>query len=704
MMKPDLWRRILMVAGLVFGLFAGTARADSLASDWGHTPQAAVRLVVAPGNGADALRLGLDIVLKPGWKTYWRSPGDAGYPATIDWTGSGNITPGAWAWPVPTRFSISGLETFGYEGEVLLPIAARRADPTKPTHLVAAVDFLSCAVLCVPNHLVLSLDVPPGPVAPVWAGLIDRWAARVPSSGRQDLTILSATAGGAGKSAFLDVTVRAAPPLARPDLLVEGGGASIFSTPAVRQDADGDTVLRLTDPGDAGGALAKLVGQKLTLTVLDRAAPIEMPRAVSLENVPVAPAPVEMPKAAAPSLAILGLALLGGFILNFMPCVLPVLSIKLLNLVGHSGAERRQMRVGFLASAAGIIASFLLMAGILASVKAGGLAVGWGIQFQHPVFLAILAVVVVGFAGNLFGFFEIALPSWLAFGQVAGAPSLLGNFLTGAFATALATPCSAPFLGTAVGFALAGGTGDIFAIFACLGIGLASPYLAVAALPGLGKFLPRPGPWMLTLRRVLGVLLLGTSIWLLSVLAGQAGLQVAGLVGVCAVIGLVLLGFARPRLGLVAFLAALLVPVTLAGMPASPLLGAGWIPYDEAAIHSDVAAGKVVFLDVTARWCINCQVNEKLVLDTQPVKGRLGAPGVVAMRADWTRPDARIAALLNRHGRFGIPFNVVYGPGAPGGVVLPEVLTSGAVTAALAKAMGAQQLSEAASVKIGPSS
>jgi suppressor for copper-sensitivity B len=685
-MKRTLWPRILMVAGLISCLAGATfARADGLASDWGHTPQATVRLVAAPGTGPGALRLGLDIVLKPGWDTYWRSPGDAGYPATIDWTGSANVKPGVWGWPVPQRFSISGLETFGYKGEVLLPIAALRPDPAKPAHLSAAVDFLTCATLCVPNHVVLSLDLPAGPVAPAWAGLLAHWQDRVPAPGRADLAILTAAAGGAGKSAFLDVTVRAAPALAQPDLLVEGPGVDIFSQPTARADADGDTVLRLSAPDDATGALASLTGRPLTLTVLDRAAPGDHPRAVSQAGVTVAAAPV-VAVAEAPSLAILGLALLGGFILNFMPCVLPVLSIKLLGLVGHSGAERRQLRFGFLASAAGIVTSFLVLGGVLAAVKAGGLAVGWGIQFQHPAFLAALALIVVVFAGNLFGFFEIGLPGGLAFGGRAGGPSLAGSFLTGAFATALATPCSAPFLGTAVGFALAGGTADILMIFACLGLGLAAPYLTVAAFPTLGKLLPRPGRWMLTLRRILGVLLLGTGIWLLTVLAGQAGLAVAGLTGALAALGLVSMGFARHRVAAVAFLAGFVAPLVLAGTPAGPLLGTGWTLYDAAGLQSDVASGKVVFLDVTARWCINCQVNERLVLDVEPVRGRLHGAGVVAMRADWTRPDPRIAALLNGHGRFGIPFNAVYGPAAPQGVVLPEVLTAEAVTAALAKA------------------
>jgi suppressor for copper-sensitivity B len=681
---------------LLLLLVSGVAQADELASEWGSTKQGQVRLLAAPG--ADGvLRLGLQFHLAPDWKIYWRSPGDAGLPPDVNWDGSANLSVGETSWPVPDRFSYAGLETFGYEGEVVLPIAATRPDPAAPVQLRAAVSFLTCAAICVPNDVSLTLDLPADAAAsPGSAALIDRYAARVPGEAdRAGLTVLGATVAPAGKDALLSLRLKSAPPLQKPDLLIEGADGFSTLAPQMVQEQDA-TVLNVALPGGAG-AVAKLPGHPLTFTVIDRAAPAESPRAATVSATPVVAAPAA---SVAGLLPILALALLGGFILNFMPCVLPVLSIKLIALVGHSGQGRRATRFGFLASSAGIIVSFLVMAGILVAMRSAGAAVGWGIQFQEPIFLAALAAIVTLFACNLLGWFEINLPWWLAGMAPGGGPSLGGNFLAGAFATLLATPCSAPFLGTAVGFALAGSPGDILLVFLCLGIGMALPYLAVAALPGIARVMPRPGRWMLVLRQVLGLLLAGTAVWLVGVLVFEAGPLAAGAVGALALAAVLCLalrarsGSALPRrsLGVAAavLLIAMLAPPLVtqpAAMPAGTV-AAGWVPFDEASIAGQVAAGKTVFVDVTASWCLTCQVNERLVLDTDSVHRRLAAPAVVAMRADWTRRDPKIGDYLKGYGRYGIPFNVVYGPAAPGGVPLPELLTESAVLDALHQASG----------------
>jgi suppressor for copper-sensitivity B len=400
------------------------------------------------------------------------------------------------------------------------------------------------------------------------------------------------------------------------------------------------------------------------------------------------------------------LALLGGLILNLMPCVLPVLSIKLLSVVSHGGRGRRSIRVSFLASAAGILFSFLVLAAGALALKAAGLAVGWGIQYQQPAFLSAMALLVTLFACNLLGWFEIPLPAWL--GGLAGpggssgggGHSLGGHFATGAFATLLATPCSAPFLGTAVGFALARGPLEILLIFGMLGLGLALPYLAVAAFPGLAGRLPRPGPWMVVLRRILGLALAGTAVWLLTVLAAQVGATGALLAGGL-LLGVGLLFFLGGRLRgpvLAASvsalaLAAVALPVGIGATarpePAPAAAATGdWRPLDPAEIGRLVAAGKVVFVDVTADWCITCQVNKKLVLERDEVAERLDSKAVVTMRGDWTLPSDEITAYLTGYGRYGIPFNAVFGPGAPDGTLLPELLTVETVLDALDAAAG----------------
>ncbi|WP_425450418.1 protein-disulfide reductase DsbD family protein [Virgifigura deserti] len=675
------------------------------ASDWAHTDQTAVRLVsaVAGVGDLDAIPLGLQFTLKPGWKTYWRSPGDAGIPVTVDWTGSENLASADMAWPVPHRFTLFGLDTFGYEREVVFPIAVRPTRAGEPVRLRAAVNYLVCEQICIPHQTVLALDLPAGPASPTGHGqLIDRFADQVPGDGvAHDLRLERIGLTGGPEAPVLEVVAQSRIPFAAPDLIVEGPPGLYFAAPEVTL-SDGGTRAVLRAPVTLDEGAPALTDASLTLTLVDGTRGLERDVA-SLAAGPGHSAPLAASTALLPMLMV---ALLGGLILNLMPCVLPVLSLKLLGVVGHGGGAARAVRASFLASAAGVLVSFLALAGVLASLKMAGVAVGWGIQFQQPLFLVAMVLMLTLFACNLWGWFEIPLPGWLGgvAGGKPGAPEghgLGGHFVTGAFATLLATPCSAPFLGTAVGFALAHGGGEIFAIFAALGLGLAAPYLLVAAVPSLATRLPRPGRWMITLRRILAVALAGTALWLLSVLAAQISPTAALLVGglMLAVAGAL---WARRRLpdgfrlatpaavGLLA-LVAFLLPAEMSERPAAAEVEVGeglWRPFEAAQIAELVASGKSVFVDVTADWCITCQVNKRMVLGSADVAERLAGEGMVAMRADWTRPDDAIAAYLASFGRYGIPFNVVYGPGAPEGVPLPELLTEGTVLDAIDRADG----------------
>ncbi len=311
-----------------------------------------------------------------------------------------------------------------------------------------------------------------------------------------------------------------------------------------------------------------------------------------------------------------------------------------------------------------------------------------------------MTLVMTLFACNLWGWFEIPLPGRLAAGGVRHG-GLAGHFLTGALATLLATPCSAPFLGTAVGFALAAGPIEILVVFAALAVGLALPYLAVALFPELATRLPRPGAWMVRLRRVLGLALITTAIWLLSVFAVQTGPLPALAVGGIVLAMIFVLALARkerfaklaPAVVLVLAVAAFLVPRPEI---ATPVAAAGWRPFDPARIPQLVADGRIVFVNVTADWCLTCKVNEHVVLARDPVEARLGGAGVIAMRGDWTRPDEGIARFLAGFGRYGIPFDAVYGPGLPSGEALPELLTAETVIDALDRAAGGGRIADAA--------
>ena len=399
------------------------------------------------------------------------------------------------------------------------------------------------------------------------------------------------------------------------------------------------------------------------------------------------------------------LGLLGGLILNIMPCVLPVLSIKLFGLLQHSGEDRRIIARDALASAAGIVVSFIIGGGIAILAKAAGAAVGWGVQFQDPRFVALLAVIVTFFALNLWGVFEITLPPALAhLGAVSredeGAASY---FVSGMFATLLATPCSAPFLGTAMGFALSQSTGMTLAIFSAAGIGMAIPYLCLAVFPHALHWLPKPGVWMLHVRVVLGFFLAATVVWLGYVLAAQV--DAVGLTYFY--LGLLSIGFlswlkellitsrargSRPLRWTIWALMAVLVLGMMHSVeahrqssPASSASGGGllaWRAFDTQEIARELRAGHSVFVDVTADWCFTCKVNEKTVLETAPIVRALQERGVVLMRADWTNRNPVIGDFLKSFNRYGIPFYVFYKPGQKP-IVLSEFLTKGKVLKAL---------------------
>ncbi len=665
-------------------------------SGWVENEHGRVRLISAVENAAPGMEipLGLQFQMQPGWKIYWRSPGDAGFPPIPDWSASDNVADVRMDWPVPERFQVLGLETIGYKDEVVLPVTVVPAEDGVETRLSGVVRYLTCNEICVPYDVSLDLAVPagagdPGPEAHV----ISRFASKVPRPATAaGLEVVDATLRTAEEGVLIQVAARAADTFSAPDLFVEGPEGSYFDAPEVALAPDGQTATFTVAGG--GMAPAEFAAEPLTFTIVDGARAVEDRR-----QAPFAPAGDTV---ALGLWAALGLAVIGGLILNLMPCVLPVLSLKLLSGVKYGGAAGSKVRAGFLASAAGILTSFLLLAAILIALRAAGHTVGWGIQFQQPVFLAAMTAILILFACNLVGLFEIHLPGFLSEAAVRGsdAKGLAGHFLTGMFATLLATPCSAPFLGTAVGFALSGTAANTVAIFLALGVGLAAPYLVVAAVPRLATAMPRPGPWMVKLKWILALALVATAVWLLSVLYAQAGLETAVAVAAFGSLVAAVLATRRlegSRLGRHAGKIAAVLVLAMAVTPAvkgggtvgtAPSGGSVWQPFDEAAIPALVAANKVVFVDVTADWCITCQFNKQTVLAVGDVADWLARDDVIAMKADWTSPDPAIARYLARFGRYGIPFNVVYGPSSPGGIALPELLSRESVVAAAESAGG----------------
>jgi suppressor for copper-sensitivity B len=624
------------------------------------------------GPGAATVSAGLAIEMAPGWKTYWRSPGEVGLPPELNWEGSANVAGVDLAYPAPTRFTAFEIENFGYGDEVVFPLTVRLDEPGAPARLNLRADLLVCADVCIPETVELALDLPAGGgLDAASAALLADWTRRVPVTG--------AEAGIAAERVHLGaeaLTLRLASetPFRAPDIFPEHGAYGAFGKPDIRL-GEGGRVLWARLPVLAPGEGA------LDLTVVDGA------RAATFAA-PTSPTPPAPPGVGGGLAWMIGLALLGGLILNAMPCVLPVLSMKLASALQARDRPAAQVRAGFLASAAGILTFFAVLAAALIGLRAAGVAVGWGVQFQSPAFLAAMVLLMTVFAANLLGWFEIALPGFAARGLARTGPTtgLPGDFAFGAFAALMATPCSAPFIGTAVTYALTSGAPETAAVFLAMGTGLALPFLAVAAKPSAIRLLPRPGRWMAALRAGLGALLGLAALWLVTVLAASAGWAVAGAVAAAALATFAALAWRRhagavSAAGLAAAVAlALLVPATA---PAPARADGPFEPFARARIAEEVAAGRTVLVDVTADWCLTCKVNKRLVLTVDPVAAALAAPGVTALQADWTRPDDEVSAYLRDNGRFGIPFNAVYGPGAPEGIVLPEILTAATVIAAL---------------------
>lgn len=444
----------------------------------------------------------------------------------------------------------------------------------------------------------------------------------------------------------------------------------------------------------------------VALTVGPGGEPTEAGLAYAGGAAPAATPPSESPRLGLALMLLLGFV--GGLILNVMPCVLPVLSLKLLGLVKGAGQSRGEVTTGALVTSLGILASFWALAAAAIAARAAGAAVGWGVQFQEPIFVAVLAIVVTFFCLNLWGLFEIGLPRWLARSNAGtGGTGLSGHFGSGLFTTVMATPCSAPFLGTAVAFALTQPAGTVVAVTTAIGAGMALPYLLLALAPGSVRWLPKPGVWMDRLKVVMGFLLAATVVWLLYVFAAQVDRAAVAWLEL-GLLALALFLWMRHRLtapvarrlGTAGALASVVLTLGLAA--SAPARGNGdgnseqtvrlieWVPFDRAEAERLAAAGELVFVDVTADWCVTCKFNERLVLETEEVADLFERHDVVPMKADWTNRSRPIAQFLADHGRYGIPFYLLYRPHQEPHV-FSELITRQAVTEAVQQAVRVAQ-------------
>ncbi len=688
-----------------------------------HAPQG-----VRPGQ---PLWLGLQITHQPDWHTYWKNPGDSGLPTELTWQLPAGLDAGDIAWPVPHKIAIGTLANYGYEGTVLLPVPVTVTQTFAPGPLAKDVtvqlkaSWLVCRKECIPEEGNFTLQLPIQSTTALHSAAFDAAQKAQP----QPLAKASAQQQAQVDGDALQVRVAGLPAALRgktldlfpemPEVLhnaADGtqqweGDVWTARIPLAEQRSNSPSTLPVVLAERVQGSTPR-PGYRADLTV-------QGPWPAAAAKASVSPALEAALKAnaalagsglppAAPSgassltltAALLG-ALLGGLILNLMPCVFPVLAIKVVGFTRHA-QDRRAHRISGLAYTAGVVFSFLALGALMLGLRAAGEAVGWGFQLQSPAVVAALAGLFTLIGLNLAGVFEFGnmLPSSVA--SLQARHPVADSFLTGVLAVAVASPCTAPFMGASMGLTATLPAAQALAVFAALGLGLALPYLAASLWPAVARALPRPGAWMDTFRRFMAFPMFATVVWLVWVLGQQSGIDGAAsllilLVGLGLLAwSLALQGRARRWLGSVATVAMALLlwafgphvtrmaEVAAAPANATATAAQGWQPWAPGAAEALVASGRPVFVDFTAAWCVTCQYNKKTTLANSEVLADLQAKNVALLRADWTRRDPAITAALAQLGRNGVPVYVFYRPGKPP-VVLTEVLSVDEVRSTIAQ-------------------
>ena len=693
------------------------APAQAQAVDTGHLEAQLITQDQGAAPGATVM-VGLRQKIDSGWHTYWRNPGDSGAATSIAWTLPPGWSAGDIVWPAPDRLPLGPLVNYGFSDEVILPVPLKvpaNARPGQTYRLTAAVSFLVCSDICIPEDAVLNLDVPvvaaPTAPDPQWGAKIAMAVANAPKPGA-----LTATFAGSPETVKLAV---AGTPLAGADMSdayfypYEGNVIDHAAAQRIERGPQGLTLTLVSNvafqmgqpPPTLAGVLALKSGSYEIA-----AAPGEAPAGTS----GLGPPPgfrTDASGSGGPGGAPIGLlvaALLafgGGLILNLMPCVFPVLSMKAASLAAHASnpAATRAQGLAFLA---GVMVTFLALAGALIAARAAGEAVGWGFQLQSPAVVAALSLIMLLTALNLSGVFEIGTSVQGLGSGLASKGGLAGSAFTGALAVVVAAPCTAPFMAPALGYALTQPPLVALIVFAALGLGMAAPFTLLAFMPKLLARFPRPGAWMETFRRALAFPMYAAAAWLVWVLAQQT--DAGGLAKMLTAALLVAFGawlFGRSQSGantapkrwtltaaggVVAVLATVMAVASPYGpaatAAASETAKAGElavVPYSPERLAELRDAGTPVFIDFTAAWCITCKVNERTTLARADVIAAFEKTGAVYMVGDWTNRNAEIAAVLDEFGRPGVPLYLVYGAKGQEAVVLPQLLTVGVVTQAL---------------------
>jgi thiol:disulfide interchange protein DsbD len=642
--------------------------------------------------------VGLLLRMAPGWHTYWKFSGDAGLPTELKWKLPPGWKIGEIQWPIPLKTVDPGdIETYGYENEVLLMqeiMPPSKLDDSSVT-LSTEASWLVCEKICIPGGATLKLDLPVASTSePANADVFARYRHLLPQN-LPGPNVAQADWSRAGSDLRLKITSDSLAKSPAVDFFPLPEQETIVGHPSGQSRNNNEIVFRIpleSAPKD----LSSMAG----LVVFAQQQNGEDRGAWQITSAPAVSA--TRPPPARGIFTFLLFGFLGGLILNLMPCVLPVISLKIFGFVQQAGQSRQKILRSGIAFTVGIFVWFIALGVLLIALKGAGRDVTWGgFQFTNPYFVLVLSVIVLVFALNLFGVFEISLPQSITRGLVSTSErkDLLGSFFQGVFATVLATPCTAPFLGTALGFAFTQSAAIILAMFVAVAAGMSAPYLLLSVQPAWLRFLPRPGPWMVHVKQFMGFLLLATLLFLLYVLGAQRGLEGA-IWASCFLLVISVAcwmkgAFIVPTATVVkrSLVLVLMVVLMLGGgiyfigdkfqsakiASADSQLHGDWQPFTPERLQSELEQGRTVFVDFTAAWCLTCKFNEASVLEAQDVRDAFQRHGVVKLKADWTNGDPVITKLLQKFGRPGVPLYVLYPAKNEEPIVFPEVLTKGMV-------------------------
>jgi thiol:disulfide interchange protein DsbD len=650
---------------------------------------------VVPGK---SFNVGLLLRMAPGWHTYWKFSGDAGLPTELNWKLPPGWKVGEIQWPIPLKTIDPGdIETYGYENEILL--MQEITPPSKlddsSAKLSTEANWLVCEKICIPGSATLQLDLPVASTSqPANTDVFTRYRRLLPQN-PPGPDVARADWSRVGSDLRLKITGETLAKYPAVDFFPLPQQETIVGHPAVQSRSNNEIVFRIpleSAPKDLS-SMAGLVVFAQQPNSDDRAA-WQIGSAPGVSTTGTAPA--------RGILTFLLFGFLGGFILNLMPCVLPVISLKIFGFVQQAGQSRQKIFRSGIAFAIGIFAWFIALAVLLIALKGAGRDVTWGgFQFTNPYFVLVLSVIVLVFALNLFGVFEVSLPQSVSRSLLSTSDrkDLLGSFFQGVFATVLATPCTAPFLGTALGFAFTQSAAIILAMFVAIAAGMSAPYLLLSAQPAWLRFLPRPGPWMLHVKQFMGFLLLATLLFLLYVLGAERGLEGAIWAScfllvisvACWMKGAFVVPTASAMKRTIVF-ALMLVLLIGSGVyfigdkfhsakiaSADSQIHGDWHPFTPERLQTELDQGRTVFVDFTAAWCLTCKFNEASVLEARDVREAFQRHGIVKLKADWTNGDPVITKLLQHFGRPGVPLYVLYPGKNEEPIVFPEVLTKSMV-------------------------